>query len=49
MVVVSADYAAGDWTRLERRAAFSRAIAAAGVCVLPAGSTTASYPGCCPM
>jgi hypothetical protein len=49
VVFVSADYAAGDWTRLERHAAFSRAVAATRACVLPARSTTASYPGCCPM
>ena len=42
VVFVSADYAAGDWTRLERHAAFSRAVAAAGACVVPARSTTAS-------
>ena len=35
--------------RLERRAAFSRAVAAAGACVLPAQFATASYQGCCPM
>ena len=49
VVFVSADYAAGDWTRLERHAAFSRAVAAPGACVVSARSTTASYPGCCPM
>ena len=50
VVFVSADYAAGDWTRLERHAAFSRAaVAATRACVVPARSTTASYPGCCPM
>ena len=49
VVFVSADHAAGDWTRLDRHPAFSRAVAAAGACVLPARSTTASYPGCCPM
>ena len=48
VVFVSADYAAGDWTRLERHAAFSRAVAAPGACVVSARSTTASYPGCCP-
>ena len=36
VVFVSADYAAGDWTRLERRAAFSRAVAEAGGYMLPA-------------
>ena len=50
VMFVSADYAAGDWTRLERHAAFSRAaVAATRACVVPARSTTASYPGCCPM
>jgi len=48
VVVVSADYAAGDWTRLERRAAFSRAIAAAGVCVLPARFDDRELPGLLP-
>ena len=47
VVFVSADYAGRDWTRLERRAAFSRAVADAGVYVLPAGSMTVSCPGCC--
>lgn len=36
VVFVSADYAAGDWTRLERRAALVRAVAEAGIYVLPA-------------
>jgi hypothetical protein len=36
VVFVSVDYAAGDWTRLERRAAFSQAVHRAGVYVLPA-------------
>jgi hypothetical protein len=31
VVFVSAEYAGADWTRLERRAAFSRAVAEAGV------------------
>ena len=48
VVVVSADYAAGDWTRLERRAAFSRAVAAAGVCVLPARFDDRELPGLLP-
>ena len=36
VVFISADYAGRDWTRLERRAAFSRAVTEAGVFVLPA-------------
>ena len=36
VVFVSAEYAGRDWTRLERRAAFSRAVIEAGVYVLPA-------------
>ena len=35
VVFISADYAGGDWTRLERRAAFSRAVTEAGLYVLP--------------
>ena len=35
-VFVSAEYAGRDWTRLERRAAFSQAVVEAGVYVLPA-------------
>ena len=31
VVFISAEYAGRDWTRLERRAAFSRAVAEAGV------------------
>jgi len=49
VVFVSADYAGRDWTRLERRAAFSQAVIEAGVYGCPPGSTTASCPGCCPM
>ena len=45
---VSADYAAGDWTRLERHAAFSRAVAAAGMCVLPARFDDHELPGLLP-
>jgi hypothetical protein len=36
VVFISADYADGEWTRLERRAALARAVAEAGVYVLPA-------------
>jgi hypothetical protein len=42
VVFVSADYAGQDWTRLERRAAFSRAVAEAGSTSCPPGSTTAT-------
>ena len=45
VVFVSADYAAGDWTRLERRAAFSRAVREAGVYVLPARFDDSELPG----
>ena len=45
VVFVSADYAEGDWTRLERRAAFSRAVREAGVYVLPARFDDSELPG----
>ncbi len=52
VVFVSAEYAARDWTRLERRAALNRAVRERQEYVLPArvtGSTTtcgkASSPG----
>ena len=45
VVFVSADYAAGRWTRLERRAAFSRAVAEAGAFVLPARFDDSELPG----
>ena len=45
VVFVSADYAEGDWTRLECRAAFSRAVREAGVCVLPARFDDSELPG----
>jgi hypothetical protein len=45
VVFISADYAAGAWTRLERRAAFSRAVAEAGVFVLPARFDDSELPG----
>ena len=44
VVFVSADYAGRDWTRLERRAAFSRAVAEAGVYVLPARFDDSELP-----
>ena len=48
VVFVSADYAAGDWTRLECRAAFSRAVQEAGVYVLPARFDDSEMPGLLP-
>ena len=48
VVFVSADYAGGDWTRLERRAAFSQAVAEAGVYVLPARFDDSELPGLLP-
>jgi hypothetical protein len=48
VVFVSADYAERDWTRLERRAAFSRAVTEAGVYVLPARFDDSELPGLLP-
>ena len=48
VVFISADYAAGDWTRLEHRAAFSRAVTQAGVYVLPARFDDSHLPGLLP-
>ena len=45
VIFVSADYAAGDWTQLERRATFSRAVTEAGVFVLPARFDDSELPG----
>ena len=45
VVFVSAEYAGVGWTRLERRAAFSRAVAEAGVYVLPARFDDSELPG----
>ena len=45
VVFVSADYAEGDWTRLERRAALARAVMKAGVYVLPARFDDSELPG----
>jgi TIR domain-containing protein len=45
VVFVAAEYAGQDWTRLERRAAFSRAVAEAGVYVLPARFDDSELPG----
>ena len=47
VVFISADYAARDWTRLERRAALNRAVRERREYVLPAGSMTRRCPGCC--
>ncbi len=48
VVFVSAEYAGVGWTRLERRAAFSRAVAEAGVFVLPARFDDSQLPGLLP-
>jgi hypothetical protein len=48
VVFLSADYAGRDWTRLERRAAFSQAVAEAGVYVLPARFDDSELPGLLP-
>ena len=48
VVFVSAEYAGAGWTRLERRAAFSRAVAEAGVFVLPARFDDSELPGLLP-
>jgi hypothetical protein len=48
VVFVSADYAGRDWTRLERRAAFSMAVTEAGVYVLPARFDDSELPGLSP-
>jgi len=48
VVFVSAEYAGRDWTRLERRAAFSEAVAQAGVYVLPARFDDSDLPGLLP-
>jgi YVTN family beta-propeller protein len=45
VVFISEDYTAGKWTRLERRAAFSRAVTEAGVYVLPARFDDSELPG----
>ena len=48
VVFISADYAGGEWTRLERRAALARAVAEAGVYVLPARFDDSRLPGLLP-
>ena len=47
VVFVSADYAAEDWTRLERRAALARAVQERGGSCCQPGSMTRRCPGCC--
>jgi hypothetical protein len=44
VVVVSAEYAARDWTDVDRRAALKRAAAQRREHLLPAGSTTLRSP-----
>ncbi len=48
VVFITADYAGASWTRLERLAAFSRAVAEAGVYVLPARFDDSQLPGLLP-
>src|SRR5690348_16950657 len=45
VVFISADSAGPGWTRLERRAALARAVAEAGVYVLPARFDDSKLPG----
>ena len=45
VVFVSAEYAARDWTRLERRAALNRAVRERRECVLPARFDDTPLPG----
>ena len=48
VVFISAEYAGQPWTRLERRAAFSRAVMDAGVYVLPARFDDSELSGLLP-
>jgi uncharacterized protein YidB (DUF937 family) len=48
VVFISAEYAGQPWTRLERRAALARAVAEAGVYVLPARFDDSQLPGLLP-
>ena len=48
VMFISADYAGPGWTRLERRAALARAVAEAGVYVLPARFDDSELPGLLP-
>ena len=48
VVFISAEYADGEWTQLERRAALARAVAEAGVYVLPARFDDSELPGLLP-
>ena len=47
VMFVSAEYAAREWTRVERRTALARAVRERREYVLPAGSMTRPFPGCC--
>jgi hypothetical protein len=47
VVFVSAEYAARDWTRLERRAALNRAVRSGGSTCCRPGSMTPFCLGCC--
>ena len=48
VVFISVEYAGQEWTRLERRAALARAVAEAGVYVLPARFDDSELPGLLP-
>ncbi len=48
VVFISAEYAGREWTRLERRAALARAVAEAGVYLLPARFDDSQLPGLLP-
>jgi hypothetical protein len=47
VVFVSAEYAARDWTRLERRAALNRAVGSGGSTCCRPGSMTRPCRACC--
>jgi hypothetical protein len=49
VVFISAEYAARDWTRLERRAALPGRCRSGGSTCCQPGLMTRSWPGCCPM
>ena len=48
VVFISAEYAARDWTRLERRAAWTGRCGNGGSMCSRPGSMTPPCPGCCP-
>jgi uncharacterized protein YidB (DUF937 family) len=48
VVFISTEYVGREWTRLERRAALARAVAEAGVYVLPARFDDSDLPGLLP-